>query len=182
MPSISSGAKHRSAGALQGATLAAMAEASPTKSSMEPLILRPRKGQWVINSTILGALFLACAVTTAIQSSTHEALGWIMLDLLGALSTWSIWFAFSKRARLELTRDGFKFYTPTATGAYRWSGIEAIAHGTMNRRDAVFFKFAPHDNGKKPPLHQLAGALSKGFEVALPELVGDWHARALPRG
>lgn len=167
---------------MQGATLDAMAEASPTKSSMEPLILRPSKGQRAINSAIPGAMFLACAFTTAIQGSTHKALGWIVLDLLGALSTWSIWFAFSKRTRPELTRNGFKFYTPTATGAYRWSGIEAFAHGTMNRRDAVFFKFGAHDNGKNPPLHPLAGALSKGFEIALPELPGAWHARALPRG
>ena len=51
---------------------------------MEPLILRPGTGQWLINSVILGALFLACAFTTVIQGSTHEAIGWIMLVVLSA--------------------------------------------------------------------------------------------------
>jgi hypothetical protein len=160
---------------------------------MDWLVLRPSKGQWMINSVILGALFLACAFTTVIQGSTNEAFGWIMLVLLGPLSAWSIWFAFSKRTRPELRREGFMFFTPTATGAYRRSDVEIFAHGSMNRHDAVFFKFAPHYNGKKPPLHQLAGALSKGFEMALPdtsglsaqalaELLTEWRARALEGG
>lgn len=94
-----------------------MAEASSTKSLLDPLIIRLSKGQWLINSVSLGALFLACAFTTVIQGSTNQALGWILLVVLGALSGWSIWFAFSKRTRLELSREGFAFYTPTATGA-----------------------------------------------------------------
>ena len=170
-----------------------MPEVTPAMNAPEPLILRPSKGQWLFTSVILFALFAACAFTTLVQGSTNELFGWVMLALLGALSAWSIWFAFSKRTRLELTRDGFTYYTPIASGAYRWSDIEAFAHGSMNRRETVFFKFAAHYNGKKPALHQLSGVLAQGYEMALPDtygltaqalaaLLSEWRQRAVYGG
>ena len=164
-----------------------MAQENP---SADTLVLRPSRAQWLLNAGVLFAFFLGCGViglSTNIRGAWYL---WALLILFGALALWSAVMAFSPRSRLELTRDGFTYYTPVAQGAYRWSDIDSFAHGTMNRRPTVFFKFAPGYTGKKPPLSSLSGVMSKGYEMYLPDtngmtaealarLLAEWQARSL---
>ena len=110
--------------------------------------------------------------------------------MFAVLTVLALWQALSKKSSLlTLTREGFSFQTPLASHTYRWDDIDSFGYGTMNRRDAVYFKFASTYTGNKPLLAGASKYIAKGFEMYLPDTYGmpslalarlmtDWHARS----
>ncbi len=95
--------------------------------------------------------------------------GWLLLLALAAGIYWTRVFLNPKNNWLALSPDGFTFHSPSVHRQYAWTDIEAFAHGTMNRKPTVFFKFAETYTGKRPALSKFA---PQGFEMYLPDTYG----------
>jgi hypothetical protein len=136
-----------------------------------PMTLVASKAQQLIGALVMGAFFFLCGGLGLVQGQ-RDVPYWLFVAFFGVLGAFFLWFALAAKSTLTLTREGFAFKTPISAHTYQWSDIETFGWGTMNRNPTVFFKFAAHYNGPKPPLSSLAGVMAQGFEMALPGTYG----------